>query len=288
MPQTSKAKPSLAHRRPTDQDGSMGFLEHLDEFRSRLIKCCVAVMAGMVIAFYFHEQIANFIMGPSRAAMPAGTRMQTTRLGEGFAFYLDISLIAGALLAAPFVLFQVWRFIAPGLHANEKRVALPFVAMGVIGTLSGAAFAHYLMFPSIVEFFGQFDSDLAEFAPKLEDVFTQYKYMLLAMVAVFQLPTLVFFLARFRMVTARFLWDRVKYAILIIVIAAALLTPSPDPWNQAVLAAPMLAMYFLSIVIAWLAAPRRDETPAGSGHLRLVVAATVLDQARRHGRTWPT
>jgi sec-independent protein translocase protein TatC len=284
MPQTSKTTPSLAHRRPTEpSDGSMGFLEHLDEFRSRLIRCCAAIMAGMSVAFFFSGQIASFIMAPARAAMPPGTRMQTTRLGEGFAFYLDISLIAGALLAAPYVLFQVWRFIAPGLHANEKRVALPFVGMGVVGTLSGAAFAHYLMFPSIVKFFGGFD-DIAEFAPKLEDVFTQYKYMLLAMVAVFQLPTLVFFLARFRMITARFLWDRMKYAVLIIVIAAALMTPSPDPWNQAVLAAPMLAMYLLSIVVAWLASPRGRRDAADVPRLRLVVAASLLDQAQRHAR----
>ena len=92
--------------------------------------------------------------------MPEGTQLQMTRMGEGFAFYLDITLIGGALLASPYLLFQVWRFIAPGLHASEKRFVVPFVIMGVIGTVAGAAFTHYLLFPSMVAFFGTFNSPL--------------------------------------------------------------------------------------------------------------------------------
>jgi sec-independent protein translocase protein TatC len=97
----------------------MGFLDHLDEFRSRLIKCCIAVGVGMVVAYSFVDKIARFVLGPTLAALPAGTdRLQTTRLGEGFSFYLDIAMIAGGLLASPVVLYQVWRFIAPGLYAR--------------------------------------------------------------------------------------------------------------------------------------------------------------------------
>jgi len=281
---------ALSERRASDDasnpapEGAMGFLDHLDELRSRLIRSCIAVMVGMGIAYFFVHQIAEFVLAPTIRVMPAGTQLQLTKQGEGFAFYLDITLIAGALLASPYLLFQVWRFIAPGLHANEKRVMVPFVIMGVIGTLTGAAFSHYMLFPSVIAFFGTFNSPLMKYAPTVENTFTQYKNMMLAMVAVFQLPTLVFFLARFRVVTARFLRDKIQYAIFIIVIAAAVLTPSSDPWNLLVLATPMLAMYLLSIIVAWLAAPRRIAPPPASPHLRLVVAASVLDEAHRYRR----
>ena len=275
-----------AHRaRPdgTDEEatGTMGFLEHLDELRTRVIHSCAAIVAGMVVAYFFVDRIASFVLGPTLAVLPAGTAgLQTTIPGEGFAFYLDITLIAGALLASPYVLFQVWRFIAPGLYVQEKGLALPFVAMGLAGTLAGAAFSHYLLFPQMMAFFATFDSALMEFKPTVKDTFAQYKNMLIAMIAVFQLPTLVLFLARLRLITARFLWTRFRYAVLLIFIAAALLTPSPDPWTQTVLAVPMLAMYVLSIAVAWLAAPRKAAGPAVP-HLRLALAAAVLDQAWR-------
>ena len=281
------SKAHHAHTHTTndeEQTGMMGFLDHLDELRSRLIKSCVAVGIGMAVAYAFVDRIGLFVLGPTLAALPPGTEgLQTTRLVEGFAFYLDVSLIAGGLLASPVLLYQVWRFIAPGLYAREKRLALPFVALGLVGTIGGAAFSHYLLFPQMVAFFASFDSPLMRFEPTLQDAFAQYKNMLIAMIAIFQLPTIVLFLARLRVVTARFLWTRFKYAVLLIFIAAALLTPSPDPWTQTVLAVPMLAMYAISIVIAWLAAPREAADPPVP-HLRLVVAAAVLDQARRAGR----
>jgi sec-independent protein translocase protein TatC len=165
-------------------------------------------------------------------------------------------LIAGCLLAAPFVMFQVWLFIAPGLYAREKKLAVPFVLLTTMGTIAGAAFSHYILFPSMIAFFGTFSSADLQFLPRVEDVFDLYLKMLLGMVAVFQIPTLVFFLARMRLVTARFLWRHIKYAILLIFIVAAVLTPSSDPWNQSVFAAPMIVLYLLSIAIAWAVAPR--------------------------------
>lgn len=270
-------------RESTDEtvDGVMGFLEHLDELRTRLIHSCVAIGAGMVVAYFFVDRIAEFVLAPTLRVMPPGTHLQLTKPGEGFAFHLDIALIGGVLLSSPYVLYQVWKFIAPGLYASEKRLALPFVVMGVTGTVAGALFSHYLLFPSTMAFFASFDSPAMKVAFRVEDTFTQYKNMLLAMIAVFQLPTFVFFLARLGLVTARFLWNRLQHAILIIFIAAAVLTPAADPWNQIVLASPMVLMYVISIFIAWVAAPRRPKSPAVSHQLRLVVAASVLDQARR-------
>jgi sec-independent protein translocase protein TatC len=265
-----------------DRQGTMGFLEHLEELRTRLIRSCVAIAVGMAIAFFFVDRIANFVLAPILAVMPPGTQLQLTKLGEGFAFYLDVALIGGLILASPYVLYQVWQFISPGLYAKEKRLVVPFGIMAALGTIAGALFSHYLLFPSMVAFFATFDSAAMNFNPTIENTFGQYKNMLLGMIAVFQLPTLVFFLARLRVVTARFLWRRINYAILIIFIAAAVLTPAPDPWNQTILAAPMLAMYLVSIAIAWLVAPKRHEEPPSSHKLRLVFAATVIDRARKH------
>ena len=284
---------SLRNRREPDRvadtGGMMGFLEHLDELRRRLIRALIALAVGMAVAFFFVDRIAEFALRPTIAALPDGARLITTRPGEGIAFYFDLALIGGVVLAAPFITYQAWRFIAPGLYAREKRFALPLLLMGAVGALAGAAFTHYLLFPSTIEFFGRFNSAFTDYTPRLEDTFGLYKSLLLSMVAVFQIPTLVFFLALVGLVTPRLLWRNVHYAILIIFIAAAVLTSSPDWWNQIILAAPMLAMYLLSIAVAWLAAPRERATIERNG-LRLVVAASVIDQLRRHqasGRSEP-
>ena len=132
----------------------------------------------------------------------------------------------------------------------------------------------------MIAFFRTFDSPRMRFVPRIEDTFELYKNTLIGMVAVFQIPTLVFFLAKMRLVTARFLWRNIKYAILITFVVAAVLTPSPDPWNQTVFAAPMIAMYLISIGIAWLVGARRGKEPSAttdSNKLRLVFAATVID-----------
>jgi sec-independent protein translocase protein TatC len=263
----------------------MGFLDHLDELRSRLIRSCLAIGAGMAIAFFFRDRIAAFVLEPILEALPEGTSLVATRFGEAFAFYLDIAMIGGVIIAAPYVLFQVWRFIAPGLHAHERRLAVPFVLMAAVGTIGGALFTHYFLFPSTIEFFAQFESEAIKLTPKIEDTFGLYRNMLLGMVAVFQLPTLVFFLSLMRVVTARWLVRHIPYAILASFIVAALLTASTDPWNQAFMAAPMMALYLVSIVVAWLVElrGRKDEGASDARKLRLVVAG-ALAQGGRQGQ----
>ncbi len=267
------------------RDGRMGFLDHLEELRKRIIRSCLAVAGGMLVAFFFVDRIGDFILAPTLKTLPAGDALIYTKPGEGFAFYLDIALIGGVVLAAPFVMYQVWRFIAPGLYAREQRFAVPFVVLTTAGSLGGALFAHYVLFPSTIAFLGAFHSPAMKFMPRVEDTFELYKGMMLGMVAVFQLPTLIFFLAKMQLVTARFLWHNIKYAILIIFIVAAALTSSADMWNQALFAAPMITLYLISIGIAWLVAPRRDEdTPdeVNSTKLKLVIGAMVIEQARNH------
>jgi len=285
--------PVRAQRRPEDDDavgGMMGFLDHLDELRTRIIRSCIALAIGMLVAFAFIDRIADFVLAPTLRLLPPGTSLIMTRFGEGLSFYMDLALLGGIVLAAPFVTYQVWGFVAPGLYARERRLIVPFIVLATCGTLAGALFSHYVLFPSMVTFFGTFDSPRMRLMPRVEDTFALYKNMLIGMVVVFQIPTLVFFLARLRVVTPRWLWRHLRYAVLASFVAAAVLTPSLDPWNQAVFAAPMVALYVLSIAVAWVVAPRRshDEAPNASRHLKLVFAATVIDQASRHHRSHAT
>jgi sec-independent protein translocase protein TatC len=286
--------PSLASSRepePEDPgDGKMGFLDHLEELRARLIRSCLAIAAGMVVAFVFRDRIARVVLQPTLDALPPGTSLVATRMGETFAFYLDVALIGGVVIAAPYVLFQVWRFISPGLHAHERRLAAPFILMAAGCTIAGALFTHYFLFPSTVEFFAQFESESIKLTPKLEDTFGLYRNMLLGMVAVFQLPTLIFFLSLMQVVTARWLVRHIKYAVLVSFVVAALLTASPDPWNQMIMAAPMIALYLVSIVVAWVVGLRNRNTVNADDarKLRLVVTATMADRIRRQRRPGPT
>ena len=242
--------------RDDQSDGKMGFLEHLDELRKRIIRSCLAIAVGMLVAFVFIDRIVTFVLAPTRRMLPPGTKLIYTSPGEAFGLYINIALIAGVLIAAPFIMFQVWRFIAPGLYAKEKRFAVPFVLLTTVGALAGAAFSHYILFPYLIAFFGTFSSPDLAFMPRVEDAFDLYTKMLLGMVVVFQIPTLAFFLAKMRLITAGFLWRNIKYAFLIIFVIAAVLTPTADPWNQTVFAAPMVGLYLMSILIVWIVQPK--------------------------------
>jgi sec-independent protein translocase protein TatC len=192
--------------------------------------------------------------------LPAGSRMIYTQPGEAFGLYVQIGLIVGVVLAAPWIMYQVWLFIAPGLYANEKRLAIPFVALSTVGFMAGTIFNHYIVFPVMMRFFASFNSSDLVFMPRLEDVFDLYAKMLLGMGLVFQMPTIVYFLAKMKLVTAGFLWRHTKYAILIIFILAAVITPSGDMITQTIFAAPMLVLYALSILIAWMVGPKREPS----------------------------
>ena len=240
------------------EDGAkMSFLEHLDELRKRLIHSAVSIAVAIAATFYFHNQIYEFVFAPTRRVLPPNSKLIFTEPGEAFSLHLQIALITGVIVAAPYIMYQVWLFIAPGLYSHEKRMAIPFVILSSTGFIAGALFNHYVVYPFMMSFFGSFSSPDLLFLPKLDPVFSLYTKFLLAMGLIFQMPTLVYFLARMKMVTARFLIRNFKYAILIIFIAAAVITPTGDPGTQTVFAAPMVVLYVLSIGIAWLVAPKR-------------------------------
>jgi sec-independent protein translocase protein TatC len=254
-PQSGAYQPDLED----DEDGASGkmsFLEHLDELRKRIVASLIGVVLGVLASFAFINYIVNFLLKPTQQVLPAGSRMIYTQPGEAFGLYIQVSLIAGVVLAAPWIMYQVWLFIAPGLYTNEKRLAIPFVALGTLGFVSGTLVNHYLTFPFMMRFFASFNTADLVFMPRLEDVFDLYTKMLLGMGLVFQMPMVVYTLAKLRMVSARFLLRHFKYAFLIIFIIAAVITPTGDMVTQAIFAAPMIALYALSIFIAWLVRPK--------------------------------
>ena len=239
---------------PDGNDARMSFLEHLDELRRRLMIAAAAIAVGMAISFFFIQRIVDFVMTPLNALLPQGSTFISYEMTEGFMLYMKIAALTGLLIASPVVLLQLWLFIAPGLYSHEKRFAIPFVFLGTFFFLLGAAFSHYFVFPFAFGFFANFfgaDSYI-KFMPSIGPLFGAYVKMLLALGLVFQMPTVVFFLARMGMVTARWLIAKTKYAVLIIFITAAIITPGPDVVSQTLVAAPMILLYGVSIGIAWM------------------------------------
>jgi len=246
---------------PDDDDDSpgakMSFLEHLDELRKRIINAAIAVLVGILISFTFITRIYSFLMGPTMRALPPGSQLIYTEPGEAFSLYIMLSMTVGVVRASPCVMFQVWMFVAPGLYQNEKKLAIPFVVLTTLGFVGGALFNHYIMFPWMMSFFASFNTQDLKFMPKLDSVFSLYTKFLIAMAVVFQMPTVVFFLAKMKMITARFLAKQFKYAILVIFIISAVITPTGDPMTQTVFAMPMIVLYVIGIAIAWLVEPKR-------------------------------
>jgi sec-independent protein translocase protein TatC len=236
-----------------EPEGKMSFLEHLDELRKRILISVGALIVGFLVALLFIDQIFAFIMEPLQTPLNGGQLIYTEPT-EAFMLYMKMAALAGLLMAAPIVIWQVWLFVAPGLYAHEKRYAIPFVLFATVFFISGALFSHYMVFPWAWRFFASFSEgkDFLVFTPKIAPAFALYVKMMLAFGLIFQMPTLVFFLARMGLVTAGFLIRHTKYAILIIFIVAAVLTPGPDVVSQSLMAGPMFALYLISIGIAWL------------------------------------
>jgi sec-independent protein translocase protein TatC len=231
--------------------GRMSFLEHLDELRKRLIASIIGIAIGCVVSFIFLSRIFRFIMLPMQQMLPDGGKLITTEASEYFMLYMKVGLLSGLLIATPFVLWQVWLFVAPGLYSHEKRFAIPFVAFASVFFFMGAAFSHYVAFPVTWIFFINFRDDFVMFMPKLGPAFSLYVKMLLGFGIIFQMPVLVFALARMGVLTGRFLLRQFKYATLIIFILGAVLSPGGDIASQLMMAGPMMVLYILSIGIAF-------------------------------------
>jgi sec-independent protein translocase protein TatC len=244
---------------PDDEEppeGRMTFLEHLDELRKRITHAVVALLVGFLIAFAFIERIWIFVFARLTAQIPDG-KLIFTEPGEAFFLYIKMAAVAGLLISSPYVMYQVWLFIAPGLYANEKKLAVPFVVFASLLFVSGAAFSHYILFPFAWQFFASFSNEFLSFTPRVEPVWGLYVKLLLAMGAVFQLPMLMFVLARFGIVTAGFLVKNFKYAVLITFVISAVITPDGSMVPQVIMAGSMIVLYVLGIGVVWAFGKKR-------------------------------
>jgi len=244
-----------------DSGSKMSFLEHLDELRKRLIYVVYSLIAGCIVAYIFIGQIFDFIMKPMQQVLPPGSYLQYTSGAEPFMLYIKIGFLTGIFIASPAILWQIWKFIAPGLYTHEKKFAIPFVVMSTMFFVAGGVFAHYIAFPVTWVFFNSFSTDYMKFVPKVDEAFSLYTKMLLGFGAIFEMPTLVFFLARMGVVTGQFLLKYFKYAFLIIFIIAAIISPGTDMMSQVVMAVPMLGLYIISIAIAFVFQKKKRREP---------------------------
>jgi sec-independent protein translocase protein TatC len=176
---------------------------------------------------------------------------------------MKMAFFVGIFLVAPYLLYQVWAFVAPGLYSHEKAYAIPFIVMGTLFFIGGAAFGHYVLFPTTFGFLIGFGGEDMQFLPKVDEYYSFYSWFLLGLGVVFQTPVIIFVLARIGLVTPGFLIAHFKYAVLVSFVLAAIITPTPDVMAQTMLAVPMVALYLLGIAVAWaFARPRKAPVSA--------------------------
>lgn len=241
----------------------MSFLDHLEELRSRLLKSLIALALGFGVAWGYHEEIFHFMVAPLKKASPSLELIATTPT-EAIMLYMKMSFFVGIFIAAPFLLYQVWAFIAPGLYAHEKGYAIPFVMFGTLFFVTGAAFGHYFLFPVTLKFLGDFGGQDIKFMPRISEYYDFYSWFLLALGVVFQVPVIIFVLARVGIVTASFLLRQFKWAVLLSFIVAAVVTPTPDMVTQTLLALPMIGLYLLGVIVAAIFGKKRAAPSAGA------------------------
>jgi sec-independent protein translocase protein TatC len=254
------------HAPAIDDEGRMPFVEHIRELRSRLFKAVGAIMLSTVAAFVFYEEIGAFLLEPACDANVIGVGNKADCNGlfvnQGllgpFSLALKLSLAAGLVLACPIWLFQLWAFLAPGLHRSEKRYTYAFVATGVPLFLTGAAVS-YLILPKAVDILLGFT--LAEVSNLLtpDEYFSFVIRMILVFGLAFELPLILMLLNLSGIVSARRMASWWRLMVLGITLFAAMATPTPDPLTMLTLAAPMCALFFLAVGLAWINDKRRER-----------------------------
>lgn len=228
-------------------DSKMSFMEHLGELRTRLVRSLFALLVGLGIALPFSQQIMDYLAKPAR---DTNHNLVFLTLTEAFWVQMKIGLIVGLFIASPAVLWQVWRFISPGLHANEKKYAAPFVIVGSLLFIGGGVFSLKVVTPFAIQFLLSYER------PGLQAMISIGGYVdfllkfTLAFGAVFELPLVITILARLGIVSAKTLAKNRKYAVLGAFIASAVLTPTPDMFNQTLMAGPLIVLYEVGIVCA--------------------------------------
>ena len=234
----------------------MSLMEHLDELRKRIVRSAIFLCLGFFVAYFFHEKLYGLVQEPLDNLH---IKLNYTHPMDPLNLYLQVSLIGGAIIASPFILYQVWMFIAPGLYQKERRFVIPFMVATVGLFLTGASFGYFFVLPGALKIL------IIGFGSKFNPMVTIEEYtgfflsVILGLGISFEMPILIFFLALFGIVSPKFLWQNIRYAILAIFLVAAIITPSPDPWTMCIYAIPMLTLYLIGIGVAWWVHPSRRK-----------------------------
>jgi sec-independent protein translocase protein TatC len=234
----------------------MSLMEHLEELRRRIVHAAIYLLLGFIVAWIFHDRIVELFQAP---LIGIHKTLMFTHPMDALNLDLQAALTAGAIMASPFILYQVWLFIAPGLYQKERRFVVPFMAATIGLFLAGASFGYFYVLPGAIEIlvikFGH------NFTPmiSIEDYTGFFLSIILGLGVSFELPILIFFLALFGIVSPKFLWKNIRYAILAVFIVAAAICPSPDPTTMCIYAVPMLALYMIGIAVAWWVHPARKR-----------------------------
>ena len=234
----------------------MSLMEHLDELRKRIVRSAIYLAVGFFVCWFIRDRLVDIIQAP---LIHIGKTLAFTHPMDPLNLKLQVALVAGAMLASPFILYQVWLFIAPGLYQKERRFVVPFMAATIGLFLTGASFGYFFVLPAAIEIlivkFGH------NFTPmiSIEDYTGFFLSIILGLGVSFELPILIFFLAMFGIVSPRFLWKNIRYAILAVFLVAAIICPSPDPGTMCIYAIPMLALYLVGIGVAWWVHPSRRK-----------------------------
>ncbi|HKJ25531.1 MAG TPA: twin-arginine translocase subunit TatC [Myxococcota bacterium] len=253
-------------------DTKLPLLEHLSELRMRIGRALAGWLAGFLVAWGFRERVFEFLLAPAIDALGGGgTKLQALAPPEIFFTYLKCAMLAGFVLALPVIFWQLWAFVAPGLYDQEKRYAVPFVAVSTTLFAGGATFGYVMVFPLVFQFFLGFNNEFVQNAWTMREVFGFTTRLYLAFGTGFEMPVVVFFLALSGLLNARQLLGGFKYAVLVCFVIGAILTP-PDVISQVLLAGPLLVLYLLGVGVAFLVNPgtpvKRDlPSPAPPGHV---------------------
>ena len=247
-----------------DGDEKKPLMTHLEELRKRLIACAVAVGVCFVGTYAFSEKLFTILASPLKRHLPEGDRLIFTNLPEMFFVYLKTALVSALLLAAPFIFYQVWMFVAPGLYRGEKRYAFPFVFFSTILFVGGALFGYFVVFPFGFRFFLGFANEYIQALPSVKQYFSLSIKLLFGFGVIFELPIVAFFLGRMGVISAEFLRRQRKYAILLLFAVSAILTP-PDVITQLMMAGPLLVLFELSVIIVKVSGKKKPAPETGEG-----------------------
>jgi sec-independent protein translocase protein TatC len=242
-----------------ESDDKSPLLRRLAEIRKRLVRAAIALGIGFAVSYGFSEKLFELLAYPLKIHMAPGTRLVYTGLPEMFFVYIKTALVAGLLLAAPYVFYQFYLLVAPGFYQKEKKNVILFVLCSTVLFVGGSLFGYFVVFPYGFKFFLAFSNDYLRALPSVKQYFSLAVKLLFAFGFVFELPVAAFFLSRMGLVTADFLKQKRRYAILLIFIIAAFLTP-PDVISQFLMAIPLMVLYEFSILIAKIAGKKRKET----------------------------